>query len=151
MDSPTSWLLWAVGGRVRRKGLPFPSRLGPGRREELALPDWGLGRPSPPPGPSPQHRAGRLGRSRPALLARWVLPGRASASSPFPFLSLSPPLLPLPFFFLLLLLGPALRGRAGRAAPARREWPARGSCPGSRDWRRKAWVASGRLRAPQTP
>ena len=44
---PDSWLLWAVGGRVReRKGLPFPSRLGPGRREELALPDWGLGRPS---------------------------------------------------------------------------------------------------------
>lgn len=107
---------------------------------------------APPPGPSPRHRAGRLGRSRPALLARWVLPGRASASLPFPVLP-SPLLLSSRLFSPPSPWAPRCEGgqEGRRAAPAGRQWPARGTCPGSRVWRRKAWVASGRRRASSNP
>lgn len=68
-------------------------------------------RAAPPPGPSPPDRAGRRGRSGLALLARWVLPVRASSSSPLP------------------PRGPRAAGEGGKAAPVRRGWPSRGSLP----------------------
>lgn len=127
---PRPWLLRAVGGRVReRKGLPFPSRLGPGRREELALPDWGLGRPS---------SRTLLSAPRGAPRAIWAgspgAVGTARTGFRLPPLSFSP--LPSPSLFPSLLpsfsLGPALRGRArGQPLPGASGPPgARAQVPG---------------------
>ena len=117
--------------RVREtKGLPFPSRLGPDRREGLAFPYWGSGRPSSRTLPSALLRAPR------AIQAGFPgAVGTARTGFLLPPLSFSPlPSLPS---------GPALRGRAGRQPlPCAGDQPGP-RCPGSRDCGRKTWVASG--------
>lgn len=67
------WAGWWV--RLREtKGLPFPSRLGPGRRAELAFPDWGSGRPSSRTLPSGPRRAPRAIRAGSPSAKRWTSP-----------------------------------------------------------------------------
>lgn len=74
--------------RVRgTKRLPFPSRRGPGRRAEVAFPDWGSGRPSSRTLPSGQRRAPRaIGTGSPGAVGT----ARMGFLLPSPSLLISP-------------------------------------------------------------
>lgn len=120
--------------RVREtKGLPFPSRLGPGRREELAFPYWGSGRPS--------------SRTLPSALLR--APRAIQAGSPGEVGTARTGFLLLPFPSLLSPPSPRAPrcggGREGSPYPAQVAGPGSGAqVPGTAE-ERHGWLQAARV------